>query len=64
MSRRPHDDAHRWNPHDDARTPNLERGYPRGSALYGHVDYVDYAERVSLGITVEGNRLLNKKDYR
>jgi len=27
--------------------------HPRSSALHGHVDYVDFAERVSLGVTVE-----------
>lgn len=26
---------------------------PRNSALEGHVDYVDFAERVSRGVTVE-----------
>jgi hypothetical protein len=38
--------------------------HPRSSALQGHVDYVDFAERVSLGITVEGKLVTKRRDPR
>jgi hypothetical protein len=38
--------------------------HPRSSALQGHVDYVEFAERVSLGITVDGKPITRRRDPR
>jgi len=57
----PHDKPDRPEARGRARSANVEKGQSRSSALYGHVDYVDFAERVGLGITVEGGRLIKKK---
>ena len=48
------------NRHDEPKPPEHPPApdkpkvrHPRNSALHGHVDYVDFAERVGLGVTVE-----------
>jgi hypothetical protein len=46
------------------RLEQLKLRHPRNSALHGHVDYVDFAERVSLGVTVEGRTPPKRREPR
>jgi len=62
-SRDRHDESDEF-PASRARLEKMKLRHPRSSALHGHVDYVDFAERVSMGVTVEGRKRPKRKEPR